>query len=76
MADVSGRAIFIDEAERISAADYIKPTIVYWGNKSAEIMEEECFAPLVHVRTFETIEEAIEINNSVRQGLSSALFTT
>lgn len=56
--------------------DYVKPTIVFWGNKSAPVMEEEVFAPLVHVRTFDTLEEAIAINNSVRQGLSSALFTS
>lgn len=56
-------------------ADYIKPTIVNWGNKDAEVMQEEVFGPLLHVRTFDTLEEAIDINNGVRQGLSSALFT-
>jgi len=32
-------------------------------------------ASVLHITTFETLEEAIEINNSVEQGLSSALFT-
>lgn len=30
---------------------------------------------VLHITTFETLEEAIEINNSVDQGLSSALYT-
>lgn len=32
-------------------------------------------AQLADVATFKTLEEAIELNNSVRQGLSSSLFT-
>ncbi|WWC92122.1 uncharacterized protein L201_007076 [Kwoniella dendrophila CBS 6074] len=37
---------------------------------------EETFAPILSVAEFETIEEAIEINNNVPQGLSSSLFTS
>jgi aldehyde dehydrogenase family 7 protein A1 len=44
------------------------------GRKSATI-QRETFAPVLHATTFRTLEEAIELNNSVRQGLASTLFT-
>lgn len=34
------------------------------------------FAPIVYVAEFETVSEAIALNNSVPQGLSSSLFTS
>ena len=33
------------------------------------------FSKVLYVSTFETLEQAIELNNSVDQGLSSSLFT-
>jgi aldehyde dehydrogenase (NAD+) len=39
------------------------------------IVQEETFAPILYLIPYETIDEAIEINNSVPQGLSSAIFT-
>lgn len=38
-------------------------------------MKEELFCPILHVTKFKTLEEAIAINNSVPQGLSSAIFS-
>ncbi len=38
-------------------------------------MHREIFAPILHVIKFKTCEEAVAINNSVKQGLSSSLFT-
>ena len=40
------------------------------------IVKEEIFAPILHVFEVDTLDEAIELNNSVPQGLSSGLFTT
>ncbi|OCF33620.1 aldehyde dehydrogenase family 7 member A1 [Kwoniella heveanensis BCC8398] len=37
---------------------------------------EETFAPILYVMEFETLDEAIALNNSVPQGLSSSLFTS
>ncbi|KAL7422682.1 hypothetical protein Q5752_001973 [Cryptotrichosporon argae] len=37
---------------------------------------EEVFAPILYVAEFDTLDEAIKINNSVPQGLSSSLFTS
>ncbi|WP_444994003.1 L-piperidine-6-carboxylate dehydrogenase [Aliikangiella sp. IMCC44359] len=53
---------------------YVEPTIIRAENHW-EVVQSETFAPILYVMTFKTIEEAIEINNGVRQGLSSAIFT-
>jgi aldehyde dehydrogenase (NAD+) len=38
-------------------------------------MQEETFAPIVYLVEVDSIEEAIEVQNGVAQGLSSAIFT-
>ena len=64
------------DATELQSGVYVKPTIIrYPKNAIAKVMEEECFAPILHCTTFDALEEAIAINNSVRQGLSSTLFT-
>ncbi|HEY0042450.1 MAG TPA: aldehyde dehydrogenase family protein, partial [Flavisolibacter sp.] len=39
------------------------------------IVQEETFAPILYVMKYKTIEEAIEMQNGVPQGLSSSIFT-
>ena len=39
------------------------------------IVKQETFAPILYVLPYKTLDEAIEIHNSVPQGLSSAIFT-
>ena len=41
-----------------------------------DVVHTETFAPILYVLTYETLDEAIELNNAVPQGLSSAIFTT
>ncbi len=53
---------------------FVEPTIIRAENHWAAV-QNETFAPILYIMTFKTIEEAIELNNSVRQGLSSAIFT-
>jgi aldehyde dehydrogenase (NAD+) len=53
---------------------YVRPAIVEI-DRSAPITCEETFAPILYVMGYATIEEAIEMNNAVPQGLSSAIFT-
>lgn len=54
---------------------YVEPTIVS-VNKDFPLLKEEVFAPIVYVVTLTGgVDEAIEINNNVPQGLSSAIFT-
>ncbi|GBE23041.1 MAG TPA: aldehyde dehydrogenase family protein [Actinobacteria bacterium] len=55
-------------------ANFIQPTIMKMP-KDAPILQEETFAPLLYIIEVSSVEEAIEIQNGVRQGLSSAIFT-
>jgi aldehyde dehydrogenase (NAD+) len=53
---------------------YARPAIVRVpGN--LDIVCEETFAPILYVMGYERFEDAIELHNGVRQGLSSAIFT-
>jgi len=54
--------------------NYVEPTIVAIDH-DAPIVKHEIFAPIVYVFKFKTLEQAIKMNNSVPQGLSSSLFT-
>lgn len=61
--------------ERLTGAGYfVKPAIVK-AHKELQIACEETFAPILYLYQVETLEEAIALNNAVRQGLSSAIFT-
>jgi aldehyde dehydrogenase (NAD+) len=53
---------------------FVEPTIAVVP-KDATITQQETFAPILWVIEFDTLEEAIEIQNGVTQGLSSAIFT-
>jgi aldehyde dehydrogenase (NAD+) len=56
------------------AGHFVEPTIVKVP-KTASITQDETFAPILWVIEFDTLDEAIEIQNGVTQGLSSAIFT-
>ena len=61
--------------KRLDRAGYfVEPTIAVIP-KDAPITTEETFAPILWVIEFDTLEEAIAIQNGVTQGLSSAIFT-
>ncbi|MBQ0116662.1 MAG: aldehyde dehydrogenase family protein [Flavobacterium sp.] len=53
---------------------YVKPCIIEAKNDFA-IVQHETFAPILYVMKYSTIEEAIEMQNGVPQGLSSSIFT-
>jgi aldehyde dehydrogenase (NAD+) len=53
---------------------YVRPAVVEIG-PDAELVKEETFAPILYVHSYDNMEQAIEIHNSVPQGLSSAIFT-
>lgn len=53
---------------------YVQPAIVD-APKHLPKMKEETFAPILYVVGYDSLEEAIDIQNSVDQGLSSAIFT-
>ena len=53
---------------------FVEPTIVRAKN-NYRIVQSETFAPILYIMSYETLDEAIEIHNSVPQGLSSSIFT-
>ncbi len=56
-------------------AYYVQPAVVTMPAQSA-VVQEETFAPILYVLTYDELDEAIALNNAVPQGLSSAIFTT
>ncbi|MDR3479053.1 MAG: aldehyde dehydrogenase family protein [Gammaproteobacteria bacterium] len=53
---------------------FVQPTLVE-ANPDWEVAQRETFGPLLYVMRFKTLDEAIAIQNKVKHGLSSALFT-
>ncbi|MBB70779.1 MAG: aldehyde dehydrogenase family protein [Legionellales bacterium] len=54
---------------------FVEPTVVKAENHWP-IVQQETFAPILYVMTYANLNEAIILHNSVKQGLSSAIFTS
>ena len=54
----------------------MQPTIISSVRNDSEVVRTETFAPILYVMKFDTLDEAIAMQNAVPQGLSSASFTT
>jgi len=55
---------------------YVEPTLVEAPSADFPLAQEETFAPILYVFTYRDLDEAIGLHNGVRQGLSSAIFTS
>ncbi|MEA3202649.1 MAG: aldehyde dehydrogenase [Thermoplasmata archaeon] len=55
---------------------YVQPTLVQAPRGPYPLAQEETFAPILHIFEYGTFDEALALHNGVRQGLSSAIFTT
>ncbi len=53
---------------------YVKPVIIEAKN-NFDIVQEETFAPILYIMKYSDLEEAIDMQNGVKQGLSSAIMT-
>lgn len=63
------------EGELYKSGSYVVPALVEAENHF-EIVQEETFAPILYlIKYSKGIEEAIELQNGVVQGLSSSIFT-
>ncbi len=72
-----GKILFggqILEGNKYPSNNFVVPTIDEAKNHY-KIVQEETVAPIVYIIKYKTFDEAIELNNSVPQGLSSSLFT-
>lgn len=56
--------------------NFVQPTIIRApASNRLKVSDDETFAPILYVFTCKNVDEAIAMNNSVAQGLSSAIFT-
>jgi len=53
---------------------YVKPCIIEAKNEM-KIVQHETFAPILYIMKYKALDEAIEMQNNVPQGLSSAIMT-
>jgi aldehyde dehydrogenase (NAD+) len=64
----------IERVDAVEGGFYVRPAIVEVDRQQGMVLHET-FAPILYVLRYRDIGEAIELNNSVVQGLSSAIFT-
>jgi len=62
------------EVSGSSDAFYVRPAIVEMATQCGPMLQET-FAPILYVLPFDTVDEAIALNNAAAHGLSSAIFT-
>lgn len=55
-------------------AYYVRPALVEMPGQTA-IVRDETFAPILYAMRYESLDEAISLQNGVPQGLSSCIFT-
>ncbi|MEZ4905853.1 MAG: aldehyde dehydrogenase family protein [Spirosomataceae bacterium] len=60
--------------ENYASHCYVKPCIAEVRNEWP-IVQHETFAPILYLIKYNSLDEAIDLQNSVPQGLSSAIFT-
>jgi aldehyde dehydrogenase (NAD+) len=53
---------------------YVRPALCLAENHY-EIVQDETFAPVLYLMKYSTLDEAVQMHNNVRQGLSSSIFT-
>jgi aldehyde dehydrogenase (NAD+) len=56
------------------AGNFVEPTIIR-ANAEMAVVGTETFAPILYLMSFDALDEALAIQNSVAYGLSSAIFS-
>jgi aldehyde dehydrogenase (NAD+) len=64
----------IERVDAVAGGFYVRPAIVEVEVQEGTVLKET-FAPILYVLRYEELNEAIHLNNSVPQGLSSSIFT-
>tara|TARA_B100000683_G_scaffold235999_1_gene240261 strand:+ start:11743 stop:13275 length:1533 start_codon:yes stop_codon:yes gene_type:complete len=63
------------EGEGYESGCYVNPVIIEAKNHF-EIVQDETFAPILYIMKYSKLEEAIDMQNGVKQGLSSSIMTS
>jgi aldehyde dehydrogenase (NAD+) len=77
---IDGGAKVVMGGERLTDGDlqhgwFMAPTLMT-APASGYVFEEEIFGPFVSLHRFASLDEAIALNNSVKYGLSAAIYTS
>ena len=78
LTSLKDKKIEVIGGERLEIEDpneyYVKPALVL-VDKVEDEMLQETFAPILYIKTYKDINNAIQMQNDVSQGLSSSIFT-
>ena len=74
-ARAAGGTVRTGGAEIAGKGNFVLPTIITGLDNSDEVVQTETFAPILYLMPFKSLDEAIEMQNAVPQGLSSSIFT-
>lgn len=70
-----GKIVDIKEDDvDMQSGNFIEPALIEI-DPDADVVQHEKFCPILYVSKIKNIEEGIKINNQVKQGLTSAIFT-
>ena len=73
--DAMARACSTSErVDALKGGYYVRPAMVEVAAQDGIVLEET-FAPILYVLRYSDLDEAIALNNDVKQGLSSSIFT-
>ena len=64
----------VERVDAVEGGIYVRPAIVDIDAQEGMVLQET-FAPILYVMRYRDLDEAISLNNSVVQGLSSSIFT-
>jgi len=67
---LAGNGVLVDRP-----GHFVLPTLISGVANSHAVIQTETFAPILYLIPFDTLDEAIDLQNDVPQGLSSAIFT-
>ena len=64
----------LEQVDVVAGGHYVRPALVE-VDAQAGIVLQETFAPILYVLRYDSLDQAIALNNGVKQGLSSSIFT-
>ncbi len=62
--------------QRVDGSMHYEPTLIEPASNDSEIVQNEVFGPVLTFQTFASEDEAVELANSTKYGLSSIVYTT
>ncbi|MGY0408169.1 MAG: aldehyde dehydrogenase [Polaribacter sp.] len=78
IAEEEGKILFGGNKVAVKGSEkgyYLQPTIIEVESNKCRLNQEEIFGPIVTIMSFKTDQEALELANDVKYGLSATLWT-